>query len=79
MYLRLGTVLCASRAPGLSDGHDRQQRMKQTHAREGVQQIRLVLQNYNTVVAHSGHACSKIGRFMCKHSYLSNGSSVHSE
>lgn len=71
-------MLCASRAHGLNDGHERQQRMKQMQ-RKGMQQIRLELQNYNTVVAHSGHACSKVASCVNTPTYQMADQSITNE
>lgn len=47
-----------SGARSVNDGHDRQERIKQTYARKGAQQRRLELQKYNYVVTQFSHACS---------------------
>lgn len=51
----LGTALGASRAHSLSDGHDRQERIKQTYARQRAQQRRPELQKFNYVVTQFSH------------------------
>lgn len=54
----VGTVLCASGACSLNDGHDRQERIKLTYVRKGAEQRRLELQKYNYVVTQFSHAWS---------------------
>lgn len=44
-----------------------------------MQQIRLELQNYNTVVAHSGHACSKVASCVNTPTYQMADQSITNE
>lgn len=51
----------------------------ETNARKELQQIRLELQNYNTVVAHSGHACSKVALCVNTPTYQMTDQSITNE